>query len=238
MPAGRLWWLVAAFALPPAIVVGVILFFAVGAIAAIIAFVVAAAGLTAWARLAGDRLVSDALRHGRDADPTGDARLFNLVESLSVSAGVRQPRLVVIDSPGLNAMAAGTRQSKAVLAVTTGLLEELKRIELEAVLAEELYLIRHDHTRPGTVLAATFGVGRPWAIAGDHDTLADLGAVSLTRYPPALASALEKIDAKGSVVAGQPTSLAHLWLVDPRTVAPPARGRSPLEDRIEALREL
>jgi Zn-dependent protease with chaperone function len=237
MPAGRLWWLVGEFALPPAVVVGVILFFAVGVIASIIAFVLAAAGLAVWARLAGDRLVSDALR-GRDADPTSDARLFNLVEGLSVSAGVRQPRLVVIDSPGLNAMAAGTRSSKAVLAVTTGLLEELKRIELEAVLAEELYLIRHDHTRPGTILVATFGVGRSLAIAADHDTVADLGAVSLTRYPPALASALEKIDAKGSLVPGQPASLAHLWLVDPRSDPPPSRGRLPLADRIEALREL
>jgi Zn-dependent protease with chaperone function len=88
------------------------------------------------------------------------------------------------------------------------------------------------------VLAATFGLGRALALAVDRDAQADQAAVALTRYPPALAAALEKVDAKGAGVSGQPASLAHLWLADPRPDAVTGRGRLPIRERIEALREL
>ena len=45
------------------------------------------------------------------------------MEGLSIGAGVRQPRLRVIDSPGLNALAAGTTPGRSVVAVTSGALE-------------------------------------------------------------------------------------------------------------------
>ena len=64
------------------------------------------------------------------------------MEGLSIGAGVRQPRLRVVDSPGLNALAAGTSPARSIVAVTSGLLKELERIELEAVIAEELVQIR------------------------------------------------------------------------------------------------
>lgn len=227
----------APFAAAPALVVGLILLFTAGWIAGLVSFVVIGGALAAWARLAGDRRV-EARLGGRTADPRQDARLCNLVEGLISGAGVRHPRLVVVDSPGLNAMAFGTSPARATVAVTTGLLADLDRIELEAVLAEELYLIRHQEVLPATVLAATFGLGRSVAVRPDHDATADQGSVSLTRYPPALASALEKIDRKGAVVAGQPAWMAQLWLADPRPGPPPGPGRLPLGERVEALREL
>ncbi len=228
---------VTAFAAGPAVVLGLILGFTVGWIAGLVAFVVVGAALGVWARTGGDRVVASRLQ-GRRADPLSDARLCNLVEGLCTGAGVRQPRLMVVDSPGLNALAAGTSSRRGLLAVTSGLLTELDRIELEAVLAEELWQIRHDEVVPMTVLAATMGMGRSLALGDDRDAAADQGAVSLTRYPPALASALEKIESKGAVVAGQPGYIAHLWMADPRPFAPPSRGRLPLAERIEALREL
>jgi Zn-dependent protease with chaperone function len=231
------WAITATFALPPASVLGIILGFTAGWLAALVVSVVVAGCLATWALLAGDAVVAASVG-GRDADPRTDARLWNLVEGLSIGAGVRQPRLVIVDSPGLNALAAGSRPNRAVVAVTTGLLGELKRIELEGVLAEEIFLLRHGHIRPATVATATFGVGRRLAVPADRDAVADLGAVSLTRYPPALASALEKIEAKGAVVEGQTGRLAHLGLADPRPDAPPARGRLPIAERVEALREL
>ena len=181
---------------------------------AIVVLVVVAVVLAAWARFGGDRRVLASIG-GRDADPVRDARLFNLAEGLSISAGVRQPRLMVIDSPGLNAMAAGSRPGRSVVGVTSGLLSELDRIELEAVLAEELIQIRRHETLPATVLVATLGVGRAIALPGDRDAQVDLAAVALTRYPPALAAALEKVDAKGAAVSGQAATTAHLWLADP-----------------------
>jgi heat shock protein HtpX len=227
----------APFVAAPALVAGVVVGVAAGIVFGVVAFVVVAGTLAVWCRTAGDRRVL-ARVGGRDADPKRDARLCNLVEGLSIGAGVRQPRLRVIDSPGLNALAAGSRSSRAVLGVTTGLLSELDRVELEGVLAEELAQIRRNETVPATVLVATFGLGRGAAIPADRDVRADQAAVALTRYPPGLAAALEKIEAKGAVVDNQPAYMAHLWLADPRRQAPAERGRLPLSERIEALREL
>jgi len=236
-PQARAWRAVAPFALIPAVVVGLVVGLAVSWLVAAVVGVALAAVLAAWARLGGDGRVLS-LIDGRDADPRLEARLCNLVEGLSTTAGVRQPRLRVIDSPGLNLLAAGTSPSRGVIAATTGLLADLNRIELEAVLAEQLVRRRHGETLPGTVLAATFGIGQKKAVAGDMDALADQAAVSLTRYPPALAAALEKMDTKGTQVTGFPGFLAPLWMADPTGGATPGRGRLPLRDRIEALREL
>ena len=63
----------------------------------------------------------------------------------------------------------------------------------------------------------------------------DRAAVSFTRYPPGLISALEKMEAKGTEVHGVSRASAHLWF------APAGGGTEPitaLKDRIEALREL
>jgi Zn-dependent protease with chaperone function len=236
-PNTRTIVVVALFAGLPAVVLGLVALLAGGPIAGAIVLVAVAGALAAWIRLGADRRLLAAIG-GRDADAVTDARLFNLVEGLSIGAGVRQPRLRVIDSPGLNAVAGGTTPAKAVLGVTSGLLAELDRVELEAVVAENLVRIRRSDTGPSTLLAATFGVGRRLAVPADRDTAADLGAVGLTRYPPALASALEKLDAKGCAVAGQSAGVADLWLADPTSAAVPARGRTPLPERIEALREL
>lgn len=225
------------FVAVPSVVVGVVVGALAGIVAGVAVFAVLALALAAWVRWFGDRRVLT-LVGGRDADPRRDARLCNLVEGLSTGAGVRQPRLRIVDTGGLNALAAGIGPSAALLAVTSGLLAELDRIELEAVLAEELVMLRRSATVPATVLVATFGLGRSLAIAGDHDLSADQGAISLTRYPPALAAALEKIEAKGAAVPGQPSYMAHLWLADPSESGKQGRGRLPLADRVEALREL
>lgn len=227
----------APFVAIPALLLGVISAAVANAVVAIIVVAAVLIALTAWCRVAGDSRVFAGVK-GRDADPKQDARLTNLVEGLSIGAGLRQPRLRVIDSPGLNAMAAGTSPSRAMVGVTSGLLAELSRIELEAVLAEELMQIRTNETLPATVLAATFGLGRGSALRSDRDAQADQAAVELTRYPPALAAALEKIEAKGAAVPGQPSWMAHLWLADPRQGETNDRGRLPLRERIEALREL
>ena len=236
-PSGRAGRIAALFALPPAVVVGLVVGLVANWIVGAVLFVVLGAALLGWARLAGDRLVAARLG-GRPADPASDARLWNLVEGLSTGAGVRQPRLIVVDSPALNAMAAGGSPDRTVLAVTNGLLSELDRIELEAVLAEALFQIRHQETIPGTVLVSTFGLGARWALLPERDTVADQGAITLTRYPPALASALEKIQNKGAAVPSIPARMAHLWLADPRPDPTTSRARLALHDRIEALREL
>lgn len=73
--------------------------------------------------------------------------LFNLVENLAISIGLPCPRIEVIESDKLNAYAAGFFPSASTIAVTRGLIEQLTRDELEAVLAHEMVHIRDRDVR-------------------------------------------------------------------------------------------
>ena len=88
---------------------------------------------------------------------------------------------------------------------------------------------------------------------GCREALADMSGVSLTRYPPGLISALEKLRDDQTVVHSASKATAHLWIESPlaRRDDEPHAGRGdsswlnrlfethpPLEERIAALREL
>lgn len=64
--------------------------------------------------------------------------LWNVVENLSITAGLPMPRVYVVDDPAPNAFATGRDPEHAVVAATTGLLSMLDRTELEGVMAHEL----------------------------------------------------------------------------------------------------
>lgn len=67
-----------------------------------------------------------------------ERRLINVVEEMSIAAGVALPRLYVMDrEPGINAFVAGYRPDQAVLVVTRGTLEQLDRDELQGVVGHE-----------------------------------------------------------------------------------------------------
>jgi len=66
------------------------------------------------------------------------AQLRNLVEGVSIAAGVPMPAVYVINDPAPNAFATGLKPSKASVTVTTGLLAKMSRGELEGVLAHEV----------------------------------------------------------------------------------------------------
>lgn len=71
--------------------------------------------------------------HKKDAK-----ELYNLVENLSIAAGLPTPKVYIIDDPSPNAFATGRDPQHAVVAVTTGILELLTKTELEGVLAHEM----------------------------------------------------------------------------------------------------
>jgi heat shock protein HtpX len=86
------------------------------------------------------------------------------------------------------------------------------------------------------------------AVGRRRESLADMSAVEMTRYPPGLISALEKLQADGSVVRRGTRATAHMWIEEPLE-KPREQNRAsrlerlfnthpPLEERIEALREL
>ncbi|MDO8676707.1 MAG: M48 family metallopeptidase [Candidatus Azambacteria bacterium] len=64
--------------------------------------------------------------------------LYNIVENLSITAGLPVPKIYIVPERQPNAFATGRNPKHAALAVTEGLLERLDRSELEGVLAHEL----------------------------------------------------------------------------------------------------
>jgi len=72
------------------------------------------------------------------ADPTLHRELINVVENLSITAGLPMPKVYVVNDSSPNAFATGRNPEHAVVAATTGLLQILDRNELEGVMAHEL----------------------------------------------------------------------------------------------------
>ncbi|MCA9358938.1 M48 family metalloprotease [Candidatus Kaiserbacteria bacterium] len=64
--------------------------------------------------------------------------LYNIVENLSITAGLPMPKVFIVEDPSPNAFATGRDPEHAVVAATTGLLQILDRTELEGVMAHEL----------------------------------------------------------------------------------------------------
>ncbi len=64
--------------------------------------------------------------------------LYNIVENLTITAGLAMPKIYIINDMAPNAFATGRNPKHAVVAVTEGLLRKLDRSELEGVIAHEL----------------------------------------------------------------------------------------------------
>tara|TARA_Y100000310_G_scaffold328990_1_gene398093 strand:+ start:4438 stop:5343 length:906 start_codon:yes stop_codon:yes gene_type:complete len=84
--------------------------------------------------------------------------LYRIVENLSITAGLAMPRLYIIQDPQPNAFATGRDAKHAVVAVTTGLLKRLERVELEGVLAHELSHIGNKDMLISTIVVVLVGV--------------------------------------------------------------------------------
>ena len=91
-------------------------------------------------------------------------RLYNILENLCISRGLAMPALQIIDTPALNAYAAGLREGQYVIAVTRGLADTLADDEIEAVLAHELTHIRNRDTQLMVVAIIFAGI---FAFFGD-----------------------------------------------------------------------
>lgn len=74
-------------------------------------------------------------------------RVYNLVENLCISQGMKMPKLCVIDDDSLNAFASGINERTYTVTLTTGIIRKLNDEELEAVIAHELSHIRNHDVR-------------------------------------------------------------------------------------------
>lgn len=98
-----------------------------------------------WVKLAqlsaGGKVVAQGLG-GRPVEPTttdlAERRLLNVVEEMAIASGLPVPEVWIMDEEqGINAFAAGTDATNAVVGVTRGTLDRLTRSELQGVVAHE-----------------------------------------------------------------------------------------------------
>jgi heat shock protein HtpX len=239
--------------------------------------------------------VALAASRAKPADGPEYRRYHNLVEGLCIAAGLPKPRLYVVEDAAPNAFATGRNPKHAALAVTTGLLQTMNRVELEGVIAHELAHIKNYDMLVGTIavtavgaiaLLADIGLRFMWfggrrdndssnagplglvlvvlafallilapfiaqlmhfAVSRKRELLADASGVQLTRYPPGLISALEKLQTDKAVVRNATRATAQLWIESPldrdqqhkRTRLNRAFDtHPPLEERIKILKEM
>ena len=267
----------------------------VGALVAMAIALAVGAMLGAGSFFSGDSLVL-AASGAKEVNETSAPQLMNVVREMSLAANVPMPKVYVIDDTAPNAFATGRDPKHAAIAVTTGLLEKMNRVELEGVVAHEISHIRNYDILISTLavtmvgaaaLLADMGIRMMWwnggrvsrsgdrdsrgnplaligfallilapivaramqaAISRNRETLADVSACQLTRYPPGLISALEKLQADTTVTHSASTATAHLWIEQPMSgVGDNGRlgglhrmfdTHPPLEERIALLREL
>ncbi len=91
------------------------------------------------------------------AKPLKDPELRAAVSKLARKAGIPTPKLFVIENPVPNAFATGRSPKHGVIAVTTGLLENLNADEVEGVLSHEISHIKNRDILVSTVAAVMAG---------------------------------------------------------------------------------
>ena len=98
--------------------------------------------LIAWN---GNQAIIDVLTGAQKVERSAEPGIYNLLENLAISRGLKTPTLRIIEQPELNAFASGIREGHYSITVTRGLIEALDRDEMEAVLAHELtHVINRD----------------------------------------------------------------------------------------------
>lgn len=120
--------------------------------------------------------------------PGSSPRLENVVAGLAQKTKLPAPELWMIQDDAPNALVCFTR--RPAIAVTSGLVEGYTRTELEAVAAHCFVRLAATATPLARTMLALSSVSPAFGVpVGDVD---DVRAAAITRYPPALASAITK----------------------------------------------
>jgi len=151
--------------------------------------------------------------------------LYRMVDRLRQRAGLPMPVVAVAPHDQPNAFATGRSPERAVIAVTTGILQAMPQEELEAVIAHELAHVKNRDMLTTTIAAGMAGMigNLPWLLMfaggsrsdeGRHP-LADLAMVILA---PVAAMVIQfaisrqrefEADRVGAEILGRPLPLAN-----------------------------
>jgi len=159
--------------------------------------------------------------------------LYRMIENLSITAGLPQPRIYMIDSEQINAFATGRDPKHAAVAVTVGAIKKLENEELEGVLAHEMSHIGNHDILVSTVAVVLAGVvamiadiffrATLWGRMGDSDNRQGGGLIILVGVVVALLAPLAATlirlavsrkreylaDASGALLTRYPEGLAR-----------------------------
>jgi hypothetical protein len=213
----RIWRLGALFGFVPAVLLILLL---TGLPPLVVAALLGlyALGVTVWIRAQGARVLRAV--GARSGSPEELARMENLVRGLAQDMGIAPPDLLVTDEPGANALVA--KRTGHIVVVTADLARDFSRTELEAVLAHCLVRIATDEVGTAQVGLALGPLGG--GLRGVTGAAEDIAAAGVTRYPPALVSAIEKCEPRGG-------RFSALWFVgDGPSHAPADRRIADLQD--------
>ncbi|HVY03564.1 MAG TPA: M48 family metalloprotease [Caulobacterales bacterium] len=87
-----------------------------------------------------------------------EPELYNLLENLCISRGIRTPHLRVIETEAMNAFASGISEKAYSITVTRGIMRALNKDEMEAVLGHELTHIRNRDVRLMVIAVVFVGI--------------------------------------------------------------------------------
>lgn len=121
-------------------------------------YALVAAGLWFAVAYAFYQTMIDAATGARLVDRRVEPKLYNLLENLCISRGLKTPALRIMETPALNAFATGLHEGQYSITVTRGLIERLDEAELEAVLAHELTHIRNRDVRLLVIAVVFVGI--------------------------------------------------------------------------------
>jgi heat shock protein HtpX len=119
--------------------------------------VIIALAMTVGSYYASDKIVL-AMSKARPVTKEEFPYLYNVVEGLTIAAGLPPPRCYVIDDTAPNAFATGRNPKNSVIVVTTGLLDKLNRVELEGVIAHEMSHIKNYDVLLQTLTVVMVGI--------------------------------------------------------------------------------
>ena len=116
-------------------------------------------GMSWWSYFSGDKAIlamSGARKVKHDAS-LSERQIVHLVENLCITAGLPLPQVYLIPDPAPNAFAIGRDPKQASNALTTGIVEQLDKTELEGVIAHELSHIKNFDILLATVVITLLG---------------------------------------------------------------------------------
>jgi len=180
-------------------------------------------------------------------------QLFNLVNEVCIASGLPMPKVAIVEDRAPNAFATGRDPNHALIAFTTGLLNSMDRDELQGVVAHELWFGGARNRDHGSgqipiflaiiplILAPIAATMLKSAVSRKRESLADATAVSFTRNPAGLRSALEVLARDTTVVQARSSAVAHMYIESPLDASAASRlfaTHPPIAERIATLRKM